>query len=193
MVSVPVTVARTRHVEGGFEGGMEFAKGTVKVTYELSTQVTGTDQIVISGAERNEYDDDTMGEEVGDPDRCNVAEWRLFENSTTRSGLPSSFQTAVLLERRNGDKARFTATFTIRAEMDDVTDALVAFKRFFGLVPRDDPIIFDPSIDERGRLSGFKDKLDTVSLMDECKFVMFKGELGTSGQEAGQVSEQGGK
>ncbi|KAL2265879.1 hypothetical protein VTJ83DRAFT_6979 [Remersonia thermophila] len=173
MLETPVEVTRTRVTEAGLEAGIDLAKATVGVGYELSTTATTTDQIIITSMERNEYDDDML-DSVGDPDRCNVAEWRVFENSATRSGLPTLFWTAVLLERRPGDTARFTATFTIRAQVDDVTDALISFKRFIGRIPKDDPIIFDPAIDEKGRLEAFKDKLDLVPLMEECKFVMYK-------------------
>ncbi|KAL2115414.1 hypothetical protein VTJ04DRAFT_9669 [Mycothermus thermophilus] len=173
MVETPVEITKTRSVEAGVEAGVEFAKATAGVTYELSTTVTAVDQIRIVGTERNEYDENSL-DSVGDPDRCNVAEWRLFENAATKSGLPTFFRTAVLLERRRGDKSRFIATFEIRAQIDDITDAMIGIKRFFGRVPKDDPIIFDPTVDEKGRLSEFKDRLDTVPLNDECKFVMFQ-------------------
>lgn len=176
LLPTPVTVVRTRAFEGGLEGSVDFAKGTSKLTYELSTTVEGTDQIIINGVERNEYDFQTA-KDLGDPDRCNIAEWQLFENTTTRSGLPTFFRTAALLERREGDTARFTATFTIRTEVDSMTNAWTKFKRFVGLMPRDDPIIFDPSLDERGRFAVFKDKLDSAPLLDECRLVMFKTEL----------------
>ncbi|KAI1504976.1 hypothetical protein F5X99DRAFT_370422 [Biscogniauxia marginata] len=175
LLSTSVTTARTRGVEAGLEGGVEFAKGTAKATYELSTTTTAVDQIVINGTERNEYSANALTS-IGDPDRCNVAEWQLFENAAARSGLPTFFRTAVLLERREGDTAKFTAHFSIRAEVDSLTDVWTSFKRFVGLVPRDDPIIFDPSVDERGRLTAFKHKLDAAPLLEQCKFVMFKDE-----------------
>ncbi|KAI2472763.1 hypothetical protein F4781DRAFT_382789 [Annulohypoxylon bovei var. microspora] len=178
LLPTPVTVARTRAIEGGVEGGFQYAKGTAKVTYELSSTTTATDQIVINGVERSGYDIATA-KEVGDPDRCNIAEWQMFENTATRSGLPTFFRTAVLLERRKGDVANFTATFTIRAEVSNLTDAWTNLKRFVGLVPQDDPIIFDPSVEENGRLAVFKNKLDTAPLADECKFIMFKDDPGS--------------
>lgn len=88
--TTPVTVTRGRSVEGGFEAGMEFAKGTAKVTYELSQTAETADQFVMNGFECNQYDDRTAGE-VGNPDRCNAAEWQLFENTAARSGLPTFF------------------------------------------------------------------------------------------------------
>ena len=183
MLATPVTVSRNRSVEGGFEAGMDFVKGTAKVTYELSQSVEAVDQIVINGSERNEYSHRAAAE-VGDPDRCNVAEWQLFENTAAKSGLPTFFRTAVLLERRGEDESHFTCTFTIRAKIDDLTDATIAVKRFIGMVPRDDPIIFDPNVQEIGALATHKNKLDGVELLDLCKFVMFK-----SGLESGKAPE----
>jgi hypothetical protein len=186
MLATPVTVTNTRRVEGGVDAGMEFLKGTAKVTYELSQSVEARDQIVINGFERNEYDYNNASE-LGDPDRCNVAEWQLFENTAVKSGLPTFFRTAVLLERRPWDTAHFTCTFTIRPKIDDLTDAFIGVKRFIGLVPRDDPIIFNPQQEEWGSLSKHKNKLDEVALLDLCKFVMFKSGLGPS-----KVSEAAG-
>ncbi|KAK4200468.1 hypothetical protein QBC40DRAFT_173860 [Triangularia verruculosa] len=176
MLPTTVTQTRTRAVEGGLEGGVELAKGTAKVTYKLSETVEATRQIVINGSEKNDYDSRTA-EDVGDPDRCNVAEWNLFENEAAGSGLPTCFRTAVLLERREEDEARFLCTFKIRGQVDFLTDSVTSMKRVFGVVPRDDPIIFDPSVDEGGPLAGWKDKLDEVDMLDLCKFVMFKSGL----------------
>lgn len=190
LLSTPVTVGRSRNIEGGFEGGMDFAKGTAKVAHELSTSVTGADQIVINGTERNKYSSDALTD-VGDPDRCNVAEWQLFENDATSSGLPTFFRTAVLLERRRRDLTRFTATFTIDAEVDIVTDTWTGIKRFIGLIPRDEPIIFDPTVDEAGRLATFKHNLDTIPLFDQCKYVMFKVDLDSQKKELEGRGEKG--
>lgn len=177
MLPTTVTQTRTRAVEGGLEAGVELAKATAKVTYELSESVEATRQIVINGSEKNDYDSRTAEEDVGDPDRCNVAEWNLFENEANGSGLPTCFRTAVLLERRGEDEAGFLCTFSIRGHVDVLTDSVTSVKRFFGVVPRDDPIIFDPSVDEGGPLAGWKDKLDEIDLLDYCKFVMFKAGL----------------
>jgi len=177
MLATPVTLTNSHGVEAGLQGGMDFIKGSAKATYELSQSVEARDQIVINGFERNDYDYATA-DEVGDPDRCNVAEWQLFENEAVKSGLPTFFRTAVLLERRPGDLSHFTCNFTIRPKIDDLTDALIGVKRFIGLLPRDDPIIFDPKLEEGGPLSGHKNALEKVALLDLCKFVMFKAGLG---------------
>ncbi|KAK6355548.1 hypothetical protein TWF696_004647 [Orbilia brochopaga] len=190
LLPTPVTVERTHGVEGGFEGGMEFAKGTAKATYELSTSVTKVEQITISGAMRNMYDDKAL-DALGDPDRCNVAEWHLIENPATNSGLPTFFRTAVLLDRRRNDTSRFTATFTISAEVATLTDAWTGIKRFIGLIPRDDPIIFDPSVEEDGPLAAGKCNLDEALMYEQCKFVMFKNDHESGKKAADGSGDQG--
>jgi hypothetical protein len=185
MLATPVSVSHTRGVEGGIDAGMEFLKSTAKVTYELSSSVESTDQIVINGFERNEYSD-ADADEMGDPDRCNVAEWQLFENASAKSGLPTFFRTAVLLERRDADDENFTCTFSIKAKIDAKTDAAIGLKRFVGKVPKDDPIIFGPGVQEPGPLTKYKDELDQVDLLDLCKFVMFKS--GIDSGEAGRMA-----
>lgn len=184
MLPVPVTTSRTRAVEGAVEVGVEYAKGTGKVTYELSQTVEAKDCIIINGSEQNDYNKRAL-DEVGDPDRCNVVEWNLIENHATRSGLPTSFHTAVLLERRDEDEEQFLCTFSVRGSVDPYTDAVTRVKRWFGIIPRDDPIIFDPKIVEEGDIEkDWKNKLDEVGLFGLCKYVMFKTGLeSTEGRE----------
>lgn len=120
---------------------------------------------------------------MGDPDRCNVAERNLVENGAARSGLPTLFSTDVLLERRAGDGARFLSTFTIRGCVDGFTDAATGIKRLFGIVPRDDPIIFNPQMVEEKDLGGEgKDEHDEFDMFGQCKYVMFKTGLDSAGE-----------
>lgn len=179
MLATPVAVSNTRSTETGVDAGLEYLKGTAKVTYELTESVEQVDQITINGTEKTEYSD-RDADDMGDPDRSNVAEWQLFENKAAKSGLPTFFRTAVLLERRDGDDSQFTCTFTIRAKVDDLTDAKTGLKRFIGLVPRDEPIIFAPDLQEAGALTKYKKNLDEVELLDLCKFVMFQSGLRSS-------------
>ncbi|MBE3047545.1 hypothetical protein IMZ48_34540 [Candidatus Bathyarchaeota archaeon] len=58
--------------------------------------------------------------------------------------------------------------------MDTITDAKTRIKKAFGLVPRDDAVIFDPGVKEKSRLDRYADELDTAPLDEECKFVMYK-------------------
>ena len=39
---------------------------------------------------------------------------------------------------------------------------------------RDEAVIFDPMVEEKGRFDEYAKKLETVSLDDKCKFVMYK-------------------
>ncbi|KAI4644049.1 uncharacterized protein J4E78_009632 [Alternaria triticimaculans] len=188
MLATPVAVSQTRSTEAGGDAGIEYLKGTAKVSYELTESVERVDQITINGTERSEYSHHNA-DEVGDPDRSNVAEWQLFENEAAKSGLPTFFRTAVLLERRDGDQSQFTCTFTIRAKVDNMTDTMTGLKRFIGRVPRDDPIIFAPSLQEVGALTKHKDKLDEVDLLDLCKFVMFNTGLRSGEEEARREKE----
>jgi hypothetical protein len=70
----------------------------------------------------------------------NTARWVLRENTSTKRGIPTVFQTAVLLRRSNN--ANFIATVAIQAEIDLAHAISTAFKNTAGLVPRDDPIRF---------------------------------------------------
>jgi hypothetical protein len=188
MLATPVAVSHTRTAETGVDAGIEYLRGTGKVTYEISKGVESVDQITINGMEKTQYSN-RAADEMGDPDRCNVAEWHLFENTAATSGLPTFFRTAVLLERRDFDDSQFTCTFTIRAKVDDVTDAKIGFKRFIGLVPRDDPIIFAPKMQEAGALTKYKDRLDEVVLLDLCNLVMFNKGLRSSDDETKKGAE----
>lgn len=169
-----VTVARTRNVEGSATVNAGTGPATAQigglVSYQLVTTVTATDCVTIHGSECME--DDSY--HIGVVDRCNVAEWQLFENSATRSGLPSSFCTAVRLERRQMDRSEFTVRFEIETQVDSITDKLMALKKFVGLIPRDEPIIFDPALEEDGPLMAWKNRLDEKDLFEECRMVMYK-------------------
>jgi len=133
-----------------------------------------THSIVINGTPCSYYQ---LDEHPGDPDRCNAVEWHIFEDAAQKSGLPTFFRTAVLLERRGEDNGQFTASFDVRTEVDTITDANTWLKKAFGLIPRDDAVIFDPKVKEKSRFDEYADKLDMVSLDEECKFVMYKEPL----------------
>jgi hypothetical protein len=141
-----------------------------KVGYELSRTYETNKQITINGTEYPNYG----RHEQEDPDRCNAVEWNLFENDGSSSGLPTFFRTAVLLERRLGDKSNFTAAITTKAEVDNLVDAKTKMKDLFGFIPHDDPVLFDPSAKGDTSYKVFETKLDQVSIEDKCRFVMFR-------------------
>jgi hypothetical protein len=156
--------------EGSLDVGFGGPSAGLKIGYELTRSLETVDQIRINGTPYSDY----KGQEQGDVDRCNAVEWNLFENESLKSGLPTFFRTAVLLERRRGDDKHFTASFTIRAELDVLSDAQKSLKKMFGIIPKDDPVIFDPTVQEASRFDAFSKRLDAVSLENECRFVMYK-------------------
>ncbi|KAJ2980637.1 hypothetical protein NUW58_g6894 [Xylaria curta] len=177
MFETPVAQTRDHSIEGGFEAGIDSIQGMAKVIHRKSQSFEKVDCITINGFERNVYNQQTA-DGLGDPDRCNAVEWQLFENSTVGSGLPTSFCTAVLLKRHQKDESPFTGTFTVRMKINHLTDAWIAVKRLIGIIPCDNPVIFNPAVDEPGTLAAFKGNLDDVALLDFCQFEMSKSGVG---------------
>lgn len=166
------TIEQKATAEGSLEAGFGPASAGAKMGYELTRSVETADRVIINGQAINDY----RGQSQGDPDRLNAVEWHLFENESQASGLPTFFRTAVLLERRRHDSERFTATVALSMEMGSVEDAVSKLKSMVGLIPRDDPIIFDPKLKRTNplRFDEYSQNLDMYPLEDECKFVMFK-------------------
>lgn len=177
-----------KSIEGSLGAGFAGADASLKLGYELSQTYETEHRITINGSEYS----DTRGAEQGDPDRCNAVEWNLFENEASRSGLPTFFRTAVLLERRRGDMERFNAAFTLRAQVDSVTDTMAKVKKLFGVIPRDDPVIFDPRAPEEiSPYNEYVNKLDEVPLEDVCKYVMYKALPGQEAAAQGKAKSDG--
>ncbi|KAK6219195.1 hypothetical protein LQW54_002444 [Pestalotiopsis sp. IQ-011] len=160
----------TVQAEGSLDVGFGGPSAGAKLMYELSQSFESTKQITINGTECYDYGDD----EQTDPDRCNAVEWNLFENAIPDSGLPTFFRTAVLLERRDGDASRFTAKVSTEANVDAMANAKAQLKKLFGAIPKDDPIVFDPSVKEDARHQEFELKLDELEIQAMCKFIMYK-------------------
>ncbi|KAI4209518.1 MAG: hypothetical protein LQ351_007553 [Letrouitia transgressa] len=166
------TTEQKATAEGSLEAGFGPASAGLKMGYELTRSVETADRIVINGQAINDY----RGQSQGDPDRLNAVEWHLFENESQASGLPTFFRTAVLLERRRHDSERFTATVTLTMEAGLIDDAVRKIKDMVGIIPRDDPIVFDPKFKRTNpsRFNNYSQNLDAYPLEDECKFIMFK-------------------
>lgn len=165
------TVEQKVTTGGNISGGFGGPSAGVKVGYELTQSVETTDQIIINGKEYSDYEGD-----AGEADRCNAVEFNLFENISQKSGLPTFFRTAILVERRKRDTHQFTATVTTVCQVSLVDDASRKFKDLIGVIPKDDPIIFDPKKEETSQFSEFKERLDEVSLEEHCKFIMYRAE-----------------
>ncbi|KAK4452494.1 putative ankyrin repeat protein [Podospora aff. communis PSN243] len=76
----------------------------------------------------------------------NMAIWQLVEHGAKRQGIPSFFQTAVLLQRRGSDKV--TMKISIESELDTVSTAGSIKKRLFGGLVTEpvDPINISPKM-----------------------------------------------
>jgi hypothetical protein len=74
-------------------------------------------------------------------------QWDLQENTTSKSGTPSSFCCAILLNRRF-DEDNFECKITVEAKADWKTE----MGRFFGSTPIDDPILFNPGLPPTNKL-----------------------------------------
>ncbi|KAE9362616.1 hypothetical protein N431DRAFT_450407 [Stipitochalara longipes BDJ] len=112
-------------------------------------------QPTLTGLTRN------LGHEGGGD---NTARWVLRENTSTKRGIPTVLQTAVLLKRSSN--ADFIATVDIQAEVDLAHAMSTAFKNIAGAVPRDDPIRFRINSDSctDDHLMDNVDSLDKVNL-----------------------------
>ncbi|EXJ75789.1 uncharacterized protein A1O5_00296 [Cladophialophora psammophila CBS 110553] len=85
----------------------------------------------------------TEGRNYGKP---NSVSWILRENKTTKTGVPTSMQAAILLKRI--DLSKFQAHFTLKIYPNWLATAL----SFMKSNPRDDPVTFDPRRKPTNRL-----------------------------------------
>ncbi|EUC39824.1 hypothetical protein COCMIDRAFT_10164 [Bipolaris oryzae ATCC 44560] len=90
---------------------------------------------------------DLLGRTYGNADS---ASWSLIENSTTKTGVPSTMRTAILLKRQ--DEKPFRCDFKIEAKVDPKSSIERSFQRLFGGRPKDDPLLFDPQLPPTNKL-----------------------------------------
>lgn len=97
------------------------------------------------------------------------AAWTIRENATRRSGVPDSITVAIRVDRN--DNKPFKATVALKTEADMAT----SFGRFFRKIPIDDPVLFNPDLDEslrhhtkEGRTYGVMG-LDKIDLNSFCE------------------------
>jgi hypothetical protein len=116
------------HIGGGMAGAD--AGGSVKygrnVTREMSYATTVVGSI------------DLRGRNYGKP---NSVSWSLMENPTTKSGVPISMKTAILLKRR--DEGEFQCVVALKAKADWRTN----MEWLVGTTKPDDPVLIDPTKD----------------------------------------------
>ncbi|EUC29010.1 hypothetical protein COCCADRAFT_29841 [Bipolaris zeicola 26-R-13] len=90
---------------------------------------------------------DLLGRTYGNADS---ASWSLIENSTTKTGVPSTMRTAILLKRQ--DEKPFRCDFKIEAKVDAKSSMERSFQKMFGGRPKDDPLLFDPQLPPTNKL-----------------------------------------
>ncbi|KAJ4180390.1 hypothetical protein NW767_014395 [Fusarium falciforme] len=73
--------------------------------------------------------------------KANCASWTLMENPETKTGVPISMKTAILLKRK--DEGRFQCVVTVKAKADWRT----SLEWLVGATRPDDPVLFDPTLD----------------------------------------------
>lgn len=93
---------------------------------------------------------DLLGRTYGNADS---ASWSLIENSTTKTGVPSTMRTAILLKRQ--DEKPFRCDFKIEAKVDAKSSMERSFQKMFGGRPKDNPLLFDPQLPPTNKLQTY--------------------------------------
>lgn len=81
-----------------------------------------------------------------DWDPANAVEWKLRENASRKTGVPAELRVGILLKRESEENFRCTV------EIDSQVDMKTSLKRWMGGKPKDDPILFKPSLKPTNRL-----------------------------------------
>jgi len=125
-------------------GGLKWEKSVKRETSDATT-VVGTIDLV--------------GRNWGP---SNGVSWTLLENRSVATGVPASVRTAVLLQRAD-PKSEFHAAFKIRAQADMQSSV----EKLFGKTPKDDPVLYDPSLPPTNKLRNYEvDHLGKIDLND---------------------------
>ncbi|KAM0478559.1 hypothetical protein ACHAPX_005148 [Trichoderma viride] len=101
-----------------------------------------------------------------------IAKWVLSENKSQPKGIPATLKVGVIVSR--SEEKRFTCRVAFACKTDMKTTA----ESFFKKIPRDDPIVFQPDIHDKGArpnksISYGDDGLRSVNL-DEVGDVTFR-------------------
>jgi hypothetical protein len=131
------------------------ATGTVG--WEKSVSKDTSDETTLTGSI------DLKGRNWG---KSNCASWTLLENKTTKTGVPTSMRTAVLLKRK--DETPFQCVVKIDASVDFKS----TLERVFGgkgREPKDDPVFFDPELEPTNNLRKYDvEELGVFDLESVC-------------------------
>ncbi|KAF2106736.1 hypothetical protein BDV96DRAFT_607205 [Lophiotrema nucula] len=146
-----------QHEEVTAGGGVNFGAGGAvaqvgaELKAEKSTQRDTTSYTTITGGART-----SRGVEPNDSVR-----WDLLENQTTKSGVVSTLQVAVLLKRRSMDPFKASIAITVTADLR--SQIQMAFKR----EPQEDDVWYDPRKPPTDRLHKYDvDNIGKLNLKD---------------------------
>ncbi|ODM18140.1 hypothetical protein SI65_06011 [Aspergillus cristatus] len=165
------------HLNVGLSSQTPPALGSFGFTlgYESTTSTERQDFIKIIGRIR------VGSDSKGSGTRPNEVQWDVDENALMKSGLPSYFRTAVLLERN--DDSRFIAQFSIETKADMLTELASQVRELMGRNPKDEPVIFDPeqqstsSAISPSNMESWKNKL-----LELCTFTPHTGKVAQTGE-----------
>ncbi|KAM0545411.1 hypothetical protein ACHAPJ_011316 [Fusarium lateritium] len=146
--------SKTRGYEVTAEAG-QFVTAGGGVKWETTVSQTISDDARVIG---HIFSDD-YGKGVG-------ASWVLHENVLKESGTPSFLRCAILLNRKY-DEENFECKIKVKAEADWKTE----MGRFFGSTPRDDPILFDPTLPPTNKLRKEGYDVENLGALDLDEFV----------------------
>ncbi|KAF4440802.1 hypothetical protein FACUT_3185 [Fusarium acutatum] len=153
-------------------GASQFVSVKSSAKWEKTVSQTKNDAARVAGGFLcNDY-----GKQVG-------AQWIFFENKLVASGTPRFMRFAILLDREN-DEEEFECKVTISASGDwkTVLEGLV------GSTPRDDPILFDPTLPPTNKLRKAYDIENLASLdLDEFVEIEFDKPLNSIGGARGSA------
>jgi hypothetical protein len=96
-----------------------------------------------------------------------IATWTLSENQSQHAGIPASLKIAVLVSRDDREKFFCRLAFTCK------TDWATAAQSIFKKIPKDDPIIFQPNLKDKGtrpnkNVTYCDEELGSIDLNEFC-------------------------
>ncbi|KAH7317806.1 hypothetical protein BKA65DRAFT_108303 [Rhexocercosporidium sp. MPI-PUGE-AT-0058] len=154
-------VPTTQHEEVSRELGLDIGGGilgataTGRVGWKKTVSRESSDQTTVTGSI------DLKGRNWG---KANCASWTLQENATTKTGVPTSMRTGILLKRK--DENPFQCVVKINATVDVKSN----LESLFGGKPKDDPVLFDPSLDPTNNLQTYDiEDLGAINLENLCE------------------------
>lgn len=161
MSLVPTTqheeVKRNASLQLGGAAPVGGITATGTVGWERSVSRETSDQTTVTGSI------DLKGRNWG---KSNCASWTLLENKSTKTGVPTSMHTAVLLKRKDENP------FQCVVKIDASVDFRSKLERVFGgkgREPKDDPVLFDPELEPTNNLQKYDiEELGAFDLESVC-------------------------